>query len=489
MTTNLELILVAASAMLLLSVMLSKASGRIGVPSLLVFLLIGMLAGSEISGFIYFDDALLAQSLGVIALAFILFAGGLDTEWEDVRQAFVPGFVLATAGVFLTAILVGLFVYVAFGFSWLQSLLIGAIVSSTDAAAVFSVLRAKGVSLRNRLKATIELESGSNDPMAVFLTIGLTNLLLNPESTALTLLPLFFWQMLLGAGLGYLFSRVISYLINNLLLEYEGLYPVLTLSSVLLCYGATTTLGGNGFLAVYLMGLLMKKDGFIHQRSLTRFHDGLAWLMQIAMFLTLGLLVFPSQLLSIIGLGLLLSFFLIFIARPIAVYVTLAFSSFDRREKAMISWVGLRGAVPIILATFPSLSGIPEADTIFNVVFFVVLTSVLFQGTTIPVIARLLKVDVPRSVKQRSPLEFEVTHSGIDSTLVEIEIGSDWASVNKPILNLHLPHDVLIVLINRDNKFIIPGGSTVVQAGDTLMLLANKQSMLHARDILERFKD
>lgn len=489
MTTNLELILVAASAMLLLSVMLSKASGRIGVPSLLVFLLIGMLAGSEISGFIYFDDALLAQSLGVIALAFILFAGGLDTEWEDVRQAFVPGFVLATAGVFLTAILVGLFVYVAFGFSWLQSLLIGAIVSSTDAAAVFSVLRAKGVSLRNRLKATIELESGSNDPMAVFLTIGLTNLLLNPESTALTLLPLFFWQMLLGAGLGYLFSRVISYLINNLLLEYEGLYPVLTLSSVLLCYGATTTLGGNGFLAVYLMGLLMKKDGFIHQRSLTRFHDGLAWLMQIAMFLTLGLLVFPSQLLSIIGLGLLLSFFLIFIARPIAVYVTLAFSSFDRREKAMISWVGLRGAVPIILATFPSLSGIPEADTIFNVVFFVVLTSVLFQGTTIPLIARLLKVDVPRSVKQRSPLEFEVTHSGIDSTLVEIEIGSDWASVNKPILNLHLPHDVLIVLINRDNKFIIPGGSTVVQAGDTLMLLANKQSMLHARDILERFKD
>lgn len=489
MTTNLELILVAASAMLLLSVMLSKASGRIGVPSLLVFLLIGMLAGSEISGFIYFDDALLAQSLGVIALAFILFAGGLDTEWEDVRQAFVPGFVLATAGVFLTAILVGLFVYVAFGFSWLQSLLIGAIVSSTDAAAVFSVLRAKGVSLRNRLKATIELESGSNDPMAVFLTIGLTNLLLNPESTALTLLPLFFWQMLLGAGLGYLFSRVISYLINNLLLEYEGLYPVLTLSSVLLCYGATTTLGGNGFLAVYLMGLLMKKDGFIHQRSLTRFHDGLAWLMQIAMFLTLGLLVFPSQLLSIIGLGLLLSFFLIFIARPIAVYVTLAFSSFDRREKAMISWVGLRGAVPIILATFPSLSGIPEADTIFNVVFFVVLTSVLFQGTTIPLIARLLKVDVPRSVKQRSPLEFEVTHSGIDSTLVEIEIGSDWASVNKPILNLHLPHDVLIVLINRDNKFIIPGGSTVIQAGDTLMLLANKQSMLHARDILERFKD
>lgn len=489
MTTSLELILLAASAMLLLSVMLSKASGRLGVPSLLVFLLIGMLAGSEISGFIYFDDALLAQSLGVIALAFILFAGGLDTEWEDVRQAFVPGFVLATIGVLLTALLVGFFVYFVFGFPWLQSLLIGAIVSSTDAAAVFSVLRAKGVSLRNRLKSTIELESGSNDPMAVFLTIGLTSLLINPESNAWGLLPLFFWQMLLGAGLGYLFSRVISYLINNLLLEYEGLYPVLTLSSVLMCYGATTMLEGNGFLAVYLMGLLMNKNGFIHQRSLIRFHDGLAWLMQIAMFLTLGLLVFPSQLLNIIGLGLLISFFLIFVARPIAVFATLVFSPFERREKAMISWVGLRGAVPIILATFPSLGGVPEADTIFNVVFFVVLTSVLLQGTTIPAVARLLKVDVPRSAKQRSPLEFEAPRSDIDSTLIELEIGSDWAAVNKPILNLHLPRDVLIVLINRNNEFIIPRGSTVIQAGDSLMLLTSKQSIALAREILERLND
>ncbi len=278
-----EYILLGVAVLLLLSVIASQATGRLGVPALLLFLVIGMLAGSDGPGGIYFDDPWLAQSLGVAALAFILFSGGLDTRWEDVRPVLWKGVALSTLGVFITAILVGWFATTALDFSWLEGLLLGAVVSSTDAAAVFSVLRSRNVSLKGQLKPLLELESGSNDPMAVYLTIGFIQLLSQPAASMMDLIPLFLQQMTLGAAFGYGIGKAMVWIVNRVRLEYEGLYPVLTVSLVLLDYGATSALGGNGFLAVYLAGLVMGPSDFIHKRSLMRFHDGLAWLMQIAM--------------------------------------------------------------------------------------------------------------------------------------------------------------------------------------------------------------
>jgi cell volume regulation protein A len=407
MTLTIESLLLAASGLLLLSVIASKASERLGVPALLLFLVIGMLAGSDGLGGIHFDNPWLAQSLGVVALAFILFAGGMDTEWVVVRSQFGRGLALSTLGVAITAGLVGGFAVTVIGMSWLEGLLIGAIVSSTDAAAVFAVMRSRSVSLRGPLKPLLELESGSNDPMAVFLTLGLLSLMTGASTSAIDLVPMFARQMTLGAAIGYGVGKLMVLLINRLRLEYDGLYPVLTLSLVLLIYSGSAWLGGNGFLAVYLAGLVMGNSDFVHKRSLMRFHDGLAWLMQIAMFLTLGLQVFPAQLVSVAGTGLLLALFLMVCARPVAVFLTLAFTALTLRERTMVAWVGLRGAVPIILATFPLLAGIPQATMIFNLVFFIVLTSVLLQGTSIPLVARWLQVDEPlrRTLREaRRPL-------------------------------------------------------------------------------------
>ncbi len=361
MTLTIEYLLLAASGLLLLSVIASKASGRLGVPALLLFLLIGMLAGSDGPGGIHFDDPWFAQSLGVVALAFILFAGGLDTHWASVRPVLGYGVALSTLGVAITAGLVGWFATVALEMSWTDGLLIGAIVSSTDAAAVFAVMRSRSVSLREPLKPLLELESGSNDPMAVFLTLGLISLITGASGSPLDLIPMFVRQMVLGAAIGYGTGKLMVLLVNRLRLEYEGLYPVLTLSLVLLTYSGSTWLGGNGFLAVYLAGLMMGNSEFLHKRSLMRFHDGLAWLMQIAMFLTLGLQVFPTQLVPIAGPGLLLALFLMVCARPVSVFATLAFTGLSFKKKTMVAWVGLRGAVPIILATFPLLAGVPQA--------------------------------------------------------------------------------------------------------------------------------
>jgi len=395
MTLPIEYLLLGASVLLFLSVIASKASGHTGVPALLLFLAIGMLAGSDGPGGIHFDDPWLAQSLGVVALTFILFAGGLDTDWRATRGMLWNGLALSTVGVGITAALIGWFATALLEVSWVEGLLIGSIVSSTDAAAVFAVLRSKHVSLRGPLKPLLELESGSNDPMAVFLTLGLIGLLTGKTGSAGDLVPMFVRQMALGAALGYGIGKLMVLLVNRLRLEHEGLYPVLTLSLVLFTYGASTWLGGNGFLAAYLAGLRMGHSDFTHKRSLMRFHDSVAWLMQIVMFLTLGLQVFPSQLVPIVGVGLLLSLFLMVCARPISVMVTLSFARFSLREKLMVSWVGLRGAVPIILATFPLLAGVPRANLMFNLVFFIVLTSVLLQGTSIPLVARWLKVDAP----------------------------------------------------------------------------------------------
>jgi potassium/hydrogen antiporter len=482
---SIEYILLAASILLLLSIIASKTSGTMGVPALLLFLIIGMLAGSDGPGGIYFDDPRLAQSLGVLALAFILFSGGLDTEWRSVRPLIWKGMALSTLGVLGTALLVGTFGAVIFNFSLLEAFLLGAIVSSTDAAAVFAVLRSKKVSLKEPLKPLLELESGSNDPMAVFLTIGFIHLLTRPDASLIDLIPMFLQQMILGAALGYGIGHLAVLMVNRLRLEYEGLYPVLTLSLVLLTYGATTSLGGNGFLAVYLAGLVMGNTEFIHKKSLMRFHDGLAWLMQIAMFLALGLLVFPSRLIPIIGVSLLVSLFLMFFARPVSLFAILLFTKMDLREKTMVSWTGLRGAVPIILATFPLLANLPKAEMIFNIVFFIVLTSVLLQGTSIPLVAKWLGVDAPISLRPQYPLEF-VPSSDLKSELVEIAIPPDSAAIGKQIVELGLPGGTLIVLVNRNGECFAPGGGTVITKGDTMLVLANKDQIAMIRSLLEK---
>ncbi len=479
-----EYLLLGTALLLLISILASKASGRLGVPALLLFLLIGMLAGSDGPGGIYFDDPRLAGSLGVVALAFILFAGGLDTEWSRIRPVLAQGAALSTLGVLLTAGLMGLFAMVALGFTLLQGLLLGAIVSSTDAAAVFTVLRARSVRLRDPLEPLLELESGSNDPMAVFLTAALTGLLADPNASPLRLVPAFFQQMILGALLGYGMGRAMAWLINHIRLHVEGLYPVLTVALTLLTYSGTAALGGNGFLAVYLAGLTLARGDFIHKRSLLRFHDGLAWLMQIAMFLALGLLVFPSRLPAIAGVALLAALFLILVARPVSVVVTLLPFRLPARDQAMVAWVGLRGAVPIILATFPRLAGLPQADLIFDIVFFVVLTSVLIQGTMITPVARWLKVTTDRPAPPRAPLE--VTRSDrLKGDLLELVVPPGSAAVGRQVVALGLPKGALIVLIGRGNEHLVPDGSTVLEPGDHLLILADETALKTVRRILQ----
>lgn len=469
-----EYILIASSLLLLLSVLASKISDRLGIPALLLFLVLGMLAGSDGPGGIYFDDPALAQLVAVIALALILFSGGLDTNWESIRPVLKHGVALSTLGVCITALIVGLSAQVLLGLSWLEGLLLGAIVSSTDAAAVFSILRSKSIGLKGQLKPLLELESGSNDPMAVLLTVGLVQLLTSPAISLVKLIPLFGLQMSLGAVLGYVAGRSIVFLVNRLKLGYEGLYPALTLSLVLFTYGLTNLIGGNGFLAVYLAGIVAGNRDFIHKRSLLRFHDGLAWLMQIAMFLTLGLLVFPSRLVPIIGVGLLIALCLMFIARPAGVFISLLLSTMGWREKAFVSWVGLRGAVPIVLATYPLLARIPQADLFFNVIFFIVLTSVVLQGASVPLVAKWLRVDAPVLTKPIYPLEYTPV-SGLKSELKELAIPAGSPLAGKAIVELGLPADCLIVLIARSGEFILPSGGTTIQPGDTLLVLAEKQ--------------
>jgi potassium/hydrogen antiporter len=480
-----DYILLAAAVLLILSILASKVSARLGVPALLLFLAVGMLAGSDGPGGIHFDDAYTAQSLGVVALVFILFSGGLGTEWQSVRPVVWKAVGLATLGVLLTAVFVGAFASQILGFSLLEGMLLGAIVSSTDAAAVFAILRSRGTGLRGELRPLLELESGSNDPMAVFLTAGLTAVLAGQGASLAGLVPSFFQQMALGALLGVGMGRATVFLLNRLRLEYDGLYPVLSLALVLLTYGVAYAAGGNGFLAVYLAGLVMGNDDFIHKQSLVRFHDGLAWLMQIAMFLVLGLLVFPSRLLPVAAAGLAVSLFLMFVARPASVFLTLAFARGGWREKTMVSWVGLRGAVPIILATFPLLAGVPQAETIFNLVFFIVITSVLLQGTTLPLVARWLGVDAPLALRRNYPLEFVQTDGfRTRNEMVEVDVPEDSAAAGRQIVDLGLPKEALILLIARGEEFVVPRGGTVIEAGDTLLVLADKRARAAVREIV-----
>lgn len=390
-------------ALLLISTLSSKLSDRIGVPVLLLFLCVGMLAGSEGIGGLAFNSPEQAQAIGTAALLVILFSGGLDTRWDVVKPVLAPALMLSTVGVFLTMLTLGVFAkfvlggYTSFhfgtdGLSWMEAFLIAAIVSSTDAAAVFSVYRTSPVQPRKKLRSLLELESGSNDPMAVMLTVTILAVIANGEDISLVLVLELVTQLGIGALAGGLIGWVGVKFLNRTELSTSGLYPMVVLGLGLLSFGAAEWFAGNGFLSVYIAGLVIGNRVEKGHAEIMNFHDGLSWLMQIVIFVMLGLLVFPSQLVEVAGVSIALAVFLMLVGRPLAVLVCYLPFRPEKRELAYVSWVGMRGSVPIVLATFPATYGLPGASQIFHLIFFFVLVSVLVQGRTLVPAARYLKV-------------------------------------------------------------------------------------------------
>ncbi len=468
-----EHLLLMGAMLILVSIAVAKATDNLGVPTLLLFIGVGMLAGSEGPGGIAFDNAALAQALGIAALSLILFAGGMSTGWPAVRPVAGPAAALATAGVLLTALAIGAVTYLVAGMPLLESLLLGAIISSTDAAAVFAVLRSRHVSLRGRLRPLLELESGSNDPMAVLLTLCLLQAITGSGQTPAGYALFFVRQLGIGAAVGLALGRAMAFTINKLRYSHQGVYPVFVLAGACLSYGLAAVLGGSGFLAVYLAGIVFGNGDVVQKKSLLRFFDSLAWLSQVAMFIALGLLVYPSHLAQVLVPGLAVSLALVFLARPLSVFAILSFTGMAWREKLLVSWVGLRGAVPIVLATFPMLAGIGHAETIFNLVFFIVLTSALVQGWSVPLVARLLRVDAPLPARCVCPMEFEPAPGG-DTELVDLTVPYRSQAAGKTVVELGIPDDCLVTLIGRGNGYLVPSGGTVIEEGDTLLILAAK---------------
>lgn len=477
MNISTENILLVGSILLFTSLIAGKTSFRFGVPVLILFLAIGMLAGSEGIGGIYFNNPSNAQFIGTIALCFILFSGGMDTDWNSIKPILKKGILLSTAGVLITAVAVGVFVWAVTDFTIYEGLLLGSIISSTDSAAVFSILRSKNVALKGNLRPILEMESGSNDPMAYVLTIAFTGLVVNHDQGLASIVPLFLKQLLIGGAFGYVLGRAGKELINRINLEYEGLYIALVIALMFFSFSATDFVGGNGFLAVYVCAVYLGKHELIHKKTLLKSFDSFAWLMQIVLFLTLGLLVFPSQIIPVMGIGLIISLFLIVVARPVSVFLSLLFFKIQTRSKIFISWVGLRGAVPIVFATIPLLAGIDKAQMIFNVVFFISLTSVLIQGTTLAYVARLLHLTLPSKIKHRTQTDIDLGYYP-KSFLTEFVIPENCKSVGKQIIQLALPHQVEIAIIQRDKKYITPQGSTVIEANDKLFILSENRECL-----------
>lgn len=471
-----EIALLIASVLILLSIAASKLSDKFAVPALVFFLFIGILAGPGGIGGIHFNDPWIAKQIGMIALVFIIFTGGFDTDFKDVRPVLFPGLVLATGGVVLTAFIVGIAAVYLLHFQPLEGLLLGAIVSSTDAAAVFSILRSRRVGLKGSLRPLLEFESGSNDPMAVFLTIVLIRVIQH-DLTPAQMFPEFLVEMGVGALVGLFMARMSLAFIQWLKLEFGTLYPALTTAIVLLIYSVACLLHGSGILAVYLAGMVMGNTEFMHKKTVKQFHEGLSWLMQIGMFLVLGLMVVPSAMPPVAWHGVLIAVILMFVARPLSVALSVLPFGFGFNRAAIVAWVGLRGAAPIILATFPLLYGLPQASQIFHIVFFVVLASILIQGTSIPLVARFLGVDAPLGRRRKYPIEFERSEA-IPATLTDIIVPYESSVNGKTIFEIGTPSKCLIVLVSRDEKFIIPNGATRIEGGDVLLVLGDDKAIV-----------
>ena len=485
--------LIVGSFLLFLSIITTKLSTRLGVPSLILFLLIGMLAGHEKLGHVDFHNPIAAQLLGAITLCLILFTGGMETEYSHIKPIVKSGILLATVGIIITTFSVGLFLWgitniwaFPIKFTLLESLLIGSIVSSTDAAAVFSIIRSKNMNLKANLSPMLELESGSNDTMAWFLmTLFKTLLITGQPISPIQAIFIFIQEMFMGGLAGWIIGNFMLMLLNKIKLSNQSLYPGLTLSVIVFTYSSVHFIHGNAFLAVYIAGIILGNKQFPNKTGVINFCKGISWLMQIIMFIMLGLLVYPKQLIPVAGIGLLLSIFLMFIARPVSVFASLYFSKTLRtKHKIFISWVGLRGAVPIVFATYPLLhkDAIVQADVIYHIVFFVVLTSILLQGTTLSTLAKLLKLEDPITHKPSSSIQLS---DEVNGSLIELLIPEGSDSIGKKIVQMHFPDQSLIVLIKRNGRFIIPRGDTVITAQDLLIIMVEEaQALEHVKQQL-----
>ncbi len=485
-----ENILLIGSVLLFVSLIVGKTGYRFGVPALLLFLLVGMLFGSDGLG-IQFDNPHYAQFIGMIALSIILFSGGMDTRIQEIKPIFREGILLATLGVFLTALITGFFIYWISRFtgqpvllSIAESLLLASVMSSTDSASVFSILRSRKLHLKYNLRPMLELESGSNDPMAYLLTILFIETILSASISVGTLIFQFIIQLGVGCLCGYLLGRLSVHILNKINIQYESLYPVLLLALVFFIFSFTNLLQGNGYLAVYIAGVIVGNKAFVHKKSVTSFFDGFAWLCQIVMFLTLGLLVNPHELLSVAALGLLVGIFLILIARPFSVLLCLLpFRNLPFRGRIFVSWVGLRGAVPIIFATYPQIAGIPHADLIFNVVFFITILSLLVQGISIPTVAQWLGLAIPE-VKSENTFGVELPEN-IKSAMSEITVTDKVLEKGNQLMKLNLPDNTLVLMIKRKDRYIVPTGKTHLQQEDKLLVITdNDQALLQTYESL-----
>lgn len=483
---QIEFFLLVISLLFIVSILVGKAGSRYGMPALLLFLGVGMLFGSDGLGLVHFDNIKLAHMVGTVALSAILFSGGLDTKISDIRPVLGPGIVLATLGVLLTAVGTGIILYLLLGhrqgvsLGVMGCLLLASTMSSTDSASVFSILRGKGLNLKHNLRPTLELESGSNDPMAYVLTTTFISLVLQGGSpdygnAVLTLVV----QLLVGSLAGFAMGKGMVWLVNKIDIDNVALYPILVLTGSFFVFAVTFYLHGNSFLAVYIAGLIVGNSRFVHKRSTRNFFDGITWIAQLTMFLTLGLLVNPSELHQVLVPGLVISVVMIFVTRPLSVFASMAFfREYSLRDRIFVSWVGLRGAVPIIFAILCRVEGVPGSEVMFNIVFLCTLTSLVVQGTTLPIVARWLGVGEPPKAKPRID-NFDIDFpEEIKSAATEVEITSQILENGNRLMDLRLPEKTLAILVKRGDNYFVPTGKTVLHLGDHLMLLTDdKQAM------------
>ena len=472
-------ILLVGSILLIVSIVLSKAGYRFGVPTLLVFLIAGMLFGSDGLG-LQFHNASEAQFIGVIALSVILFSGGLDTRFSDIKPVLTPGIVLSTLGVVLTTLFSGLFIYWLSGFGWINislslttSLLLAATMSSTDSASVFNILRSQRMSLKHNLRPMLELESGSNDPMAYMLTLVLIQVVGSGGVSANEVVSMLLIQFAVGGIAGFLLGKASVWIINKLSLPNTSLYPIVILGLAFFVYSITDVCHGNGFLAVYIAGIVVGNSRICFKREISTFLDGVTWLLQIVLFLILGLLVNPREMMSIAGAGALIGIFMIIVGRPLSVFICLLpFRKMKLTSRLFVSWVGLRGAAPILFATYPIIANVEGANIIFNVVFFVTILSLIVQGTTLSTMARWLKVSEPQP---ETPDHFGIEiPEELDTSLNAIDVTADMLVDGVTLKEVKLPKGALVMLIRRGEDYIVPNGSVQLIVGDRLLLLSQE---------------
>jgi cell volume regulation protein A len=477
------LMLLVVGAVLAASLLVALGATRTGLPVLVAFLALGMLLGSDGPGNIAFDDAELAREVGIIGLAAILYEGGLQTSWRRLREVAVPAALLSTVGVVVSTVLTGIAAHALFDLTWLESFLLGAVVSSTDAAAVFATLRFTHI--RRRLARTLEAESGGNDPMAIALTIGLIAWVEQADYGLADLSLLVLQELGLGLLVGVALGIGASWVFARLPQSIGAFAPVASVSAAALSFGAADVIGGSGFLAVYLVGLAVGSTPSRYRRQLVAFHEGLAFLAQVALFIVLGLLVFPSDLRDIATAGLVLALLLMLVVRPAAVWISTAFSAYDSRERLLLGWAGLRGAIPIVLATFVLSSDVPEREDIFNAVFFIVLVSTIVQGRTLEWVAGKLGLLSPAPAVAHPPLEVGPL-SKLD--LIDFVVAPDHAIAGAAVREVGLPRSAIIAVVARGDDTIPPRGSTMIEPGDRLFVLAPHAMRRDVEDTFSRWR-